>query len=74
MTSTTADEELILKTDALGRVRMPKEKRELILDRFEQSGMSGQAFASWIQNRRRQRGEYPQRTGTKLNAPIPLLE
>jgi len=68
MTSTT-DEETILKADALGRVRMPKEKRELILDRFEESGMTGQAFskhigvkyptfASWIQKRRRERGEY----------------
>lgn len=44
-TTTTEAEELeILKTDVLGRVRMPRAKRELILERFEGSGMSGQAF------------------------------
>jgi len=73
MTSTNTEEKLILKTDALGRVRMPAERREAILDAFEQSGMSGQAFAkhigvkyptfaTWIQKRRRVRSEYPQQT------------
>ena len=72
MTSTTTEETLILKTDVLGRVSMPADRREAILDAFEQSGMSGQAFAkqigvkyptfaSWIQKRRRLRGEYPQK-------------
>ena len=42
------DDEIILKRDSLGRVKMPPEKRELILDRFEESGMSGQAFAAYI--------------------------
>lgn len=57
----------ILKTDALGRVRMPAEKREAILDEFERSGMSGAkfaerigvkypTFASWVQKRRKGRG------------------
>jgi len=66
MTS-TSDDEIILKSDAIGRVHMPKYKRELILDRFEESGMTGLAFAkhvgvkyptfaSWIQKRRRDRG------------------
>jgi len=36
-----------LKTDALGRIRMPREKREALLDEFERSGMSGAAFAKW---------------------------
>ena len=45
MTSTNTEETLILKTDALGRVHMPADRREAILDAFEQSGMSGQAFA-----------------------------
>jgi len=31
----------LLKVDALGRVRVPKEKREELLDIFERSGMSG---------------------------------
>jgi hypothetical protein len=37
----------ILKTDTRGRVRLPKEKQEALLDEFEKSGMSGQAFAAW---------------------------
>ena len=72
MTSTKTEETLILKTDVLGRVSMPADRREAILDAFEQSGMSGQAFAkqigvkyptfaSWIQKRRRSRDEYPQK-------------
>ncbi|MFC4992519.1 IS66 family insertion sequence element accessory protein TnpA [Rubritalea tangerina] len=65
----SADESEILKTDALGRVTVPKHKREEMLDAFEQSGMSGaefarahgvptMTFASWIQKRRRARGDY----------------
>ena len=52
----------ILKVDVLGRVTIPREKREELLDTFEASGMSGaqfaqhhgiymQTFASWIQMR-----------------------
>ena len=74
MTSTNIDETLILKTDVLGRVRMPANRREAILDAFECSGMSGQAFAAqigvkyptfatWVQKRRRERGQYPEREG-----------
>src|SRR5690554_5388165 len=59
----------LIKTDILGRVRTSSEQREKILDAFESSGMSGQAFAihhgikvptfaSWIQKRRRKRGDY----------------
>jgi hypothetical protein len=59
----------LLKTDVLGRVRVRPEHREKTLDAFEASGMSGQAFAlrhgikvqtfaSWMQKRRRQRGDY----------------
>ena len=59
--------EQILKTDSLGRVRTSPERREAILDDFEQSGMSGvayarrhginyQTFATWIQKRKRARG------------------
>lgn len=48
MTPTTPDSAAqILKTDARGRVRLPKEKQEALLDEFEKSGMSGQAFAAW---------------------------
>jgi len=58
----------ILKTDVLGRVTVGREQREAILNAFEVSGMTGQAFAlhhgikiqtfaSWIQKRRRARGD-----------------
>jgi hypothetical protein len=58
-----------LKTDVLGRVRVRPEQREKMLDAFEASAMTGQAFAihhgikvqtfaSWIQKRRRKRGDY----------------
>ncbi len=44
MTTTDASDKVsILKTDKLGRVKVPVEKREQILDEFERSGMSGQA-------------------------------
>lgn len=56
----------ILKRDALGRVKTPREHREAILKEFDQSGMSGQkfakwagikytTFANWLQQRRKQR-------------------
>jgi transposase-like protein len=87
MTSTPGIEEatLLLKTDRLGRVHMPPEKRELIVDHFEQSGMSGQAFAaqigvkystfaSWVQKRRRARGQYRNEGGQSKAAPLALVE
>lgn len=59
----------ILKTDVLGRITVGQAQRELTLDAFEASGMTGsafalhhgikiQTFASWIQKRRRKRGDY----------------
>jgi transposase-like protein len=64
-----AEQSQLLKTDALGRTRMSQAQREAILDAFEASGMSGQAFAlqhginiqtfaSWMQKRRHARGDY----------------
>ncbi len=38
----------VLKTDRHGRVRVPPETRERILDEFERSGMSGLAFAALV--------------------------
>lgn len=69
----------ILKTDVLGRLKTPKARREEILDEFEASGLSGlkfaelvgmkyPTFASWIQNRRRKRKEYPARKPAKPKA------
>jgi len=60
-----ADEE-VLKTDELGRVRTPTERRESLIQEFERSGLSGakfaaltgikySTFASWLQKRRRRR-------------------
>ena len=86
MTSMNTEETLILKTDVLGRVRMPAQRREAILDAFEQSGMSGQAFArhvgvkyptfaSWIQKRRRLCSEYTKKKQSKSPAsPITFVE
>jgi len=57
----------ILKTDARGRVRVPVERREALLDEYEKSGLSGkkfallvgikhQTFATWAAKRRKERG------------------
>jgi len=44
MTSLIGEAE-VLKTDTRGRVRIPVERREALLDEFEKSGMSGAKFA-----------------------------
>lgn len=67
--TTTAEEKEIFKVDAIGRVRVPKERRKALVDEFEGSGMSGlafaerygvnyQTFATWVQKRRRENGTY----------------
>jgi hypothetical protein len=67
---TTLPASMILKRDALGRVTVTPARRAELLDEFERSGMKGvpfaklvgvnyQTFASWIQKRRRERGDYP---------------
>lgn len=59
--------EQVLKTDGLGRVRTPVERREQLISEFERSGLSGMKFAAltglkystfagWLHRRRRQRG------------------
>jgi len=66
MTSTIARAE-ILKQDVRGRVRVPVERQQALLDEFEQGGTSGAkfarlagikyaTFAGWVLKRRRQRG------------------
>ena len=66
----------LLKTDVLGRVKTPAARREQLLDEFEKSGASGQrfaeligvkyqTFATWVQQRKRQRaakGKTPKST------------
>jgi hypothetical protein len=72
----------ILKRDVLGRVTISKERREALLDEFERSGLKGlpfarlvgvnyQSFASWIQKRRRERGDYTKMTAARSTAPCP---
>ena len=86
MTATTGsdEQEIILKTDCLGRVTVPTHRREFILDQYERSGMSGQGFArhigvkyttfaSWVQKRKRARGQYPGSESKPANS-LTLLE
>ena len=46
MTSTMALEQIV-KTDRIGRIKTPRERREALLAEFDQSGMSGAQFARW---------------------------
>jgi hypothetical protein len=71
----------VLKTDVMGRVRVKRARREALLDEFERSGASAQAFAnlvgvkyqtfaSWVQKRRRARKQYsPKQQVEALPAP-----
>jgi transposase-like protein len=67
----------ILKTDVMGRVRTPLARREALLEEFARSGVSGkkfaalvgvnyQTFASWVQQRRKARGQYPLPVGKPM--------
>lgn len=80
--NTTSADGTILKTDVLGRVKTPGERREQLLDEFEKSGLTGQkfaefvgvkyqTFATWAQKRRRQMGAYPT---VKQPKPLRWLE
>jgi len=74
----------ILKRDALGRVTLPRERREALLDEFERSGLPAtqfaraagvqyQTFACWVQKRRHARDEYADRPPAAA-AALRLLE
>lgn len=63
-------DEVVLKTDKLGRMQTPAARREQVLDEFERSGLSGKKFAAligvkyptlatWAAKRRRERGMPP---------------
>ena len=45
MSSSISSDTQILKVDTLKRVRVPKARREALLDEFQRSGLSGAAFA-----------------------------
>lgn len=58
--------DVVLKTDGLGRVKTPADRREKLLDEYEKSGLSGtkfaalagikyQTFAAWRIRRNRKR-------------------
>ncbi len=75
--------EKILKTDTLGRVRISPERREAILDDFEQSGMSGRAYArlhgicystfiNWARKRKHRLGAQGQNQPMSAQAPDSL--
>ena len=62
------EEDQILKTDSMGRVWTPVDRREALLDEFERSGLSGvkfaalvgvkyQTFIAWTRKRREERQE-----------------
>lgn len=90
MTLMHSDDEVdvtVLKSDALGRPRVPKEKREAILDEFEKSGLSGvrfaeqyginySTFAAWRQrrNKERERSGKPAAGGKRENESFTFLE
>ena len=90
MTSTTSPAEssgpLILKTDSRGRVCMPAQKREALLDEFEKSGLSGAKFAAlagikystfacWAQKRRHKENASPAASKRAPKAqPVAWLE
>jgi hypothetical protein len=76
MTDMIKADEVVLKTDKLGRVQTPAARREQLLDEFERSGLSGtkfsalvglkyQTLATWRQKRRRKAGGIPRGKGPK---------
>lgn len=63
-----AQTDRVLKVDTAGRVWTPREQREAVLDEFERSGLPATeiaahigvkypTLASWVQKRRKQRGD-----------------
>ena len=85
MTSMVTEGEVILRTDVLGRVTMPRERRERVLDEFDKSGLSGaefarlsgvkyQTFANWVQRRRRERKHYPKAKKAATHPPLQWVE
>ena len=82
MTSMIENSE-VLKQDERGRVRVPAERREALLDEFEASAASGAkfarlagikyaTFAGWVQRRRQQRAatDPTSAPGPRTNEPL----
>jgi hypothetical protein len=81
MTSLSEDHH-VLKSDTRGRVRVPVERREALLDEFERSGLSGLKFAAlagvkyptfalWVQKRRKARQSQTGETSETPGASAP---
>ncbi len=79
---TEGEEATILKRDVLGRITVTQEQREALLNEFERRGLKGlpfarmagvnyPTFASWIQKRRRARGQYGKDCVNKLSLESP---
>ena len=75
----------LIKTDRLGRMRTSPERRELLLDEFERSGMSGAefakmigihytTFAGWRQRRNKRRRSKKSSSGPDSSKPLLLVE
>jgi DNA-binding transcriptional regulator YiaG len=82
MTDMIKADEVVLKTDKLGRMQTPAARREQLLDEFERSGLSGKKFAAlvgikyptlatWASKRRRERGLPPM---VRRSKAVRLLE
>ena len=83
MTSTN-DETTVLRTDTRGRVRVPAQRREELLDEFERSGISAMrfaqmagvnygTFANWRQKRRSARAQQSQGQSQAAAAQAPSV-
>jgi hypothetical protein len=48
MTFTPEESGEIFKRDKMGRVRVPRARREALLDEYERSGISGVQFANYV--------------------------
>jgi hypothetical protein len=48
MTFTPEEGAQIFKRDTMGRVRLPRARREELLDEYERSGISGVQFAAYV--------------------------
>ena len=76
---------IILKTDKRGHVRMPPERREVLLAEFDRSGLTltrfaelagvrYSTFATWLQQRRNKTGAANQDKGKDSPKPVRFAE
>jgi len=83
MTNEILSETAVLKTDTVGRVQTPRDRRETLLEEFDRSGLSAarfatlvgikySTFAAWVARRRKQCGEVS--TPARADEPVRWLE